>query len=463
MSENKELNSFFIVMMFFFVLFLNQSWVPGMFMDGLIYGALAKSMMETGNYLVPYLSDNYYPVFFEHPPFWMQYLAVFFKVFKAGWVELRVANFFVIFLMIAIIYRTLKNRYSKYEAFFSCVFLAICFPFFKKARIPLIETPLMFFSLISILFYYQAYLYNKWRDWLSSGIFFGLAMLVKGVPSFYILISIFLHTLFTKNYKNLYNYKAYASLVLGLCVFLMWPLSLYLNESFYIFERWNERQFIGTVLKARGVQENDYFMYVKGLLKTVAPWLIVTGLGLKRLRKNRDDFYLLLFCSFLGVLIPFSMAKFKYSHYILPSYIFLSMMVGIEIKKLLRGSALLRFKKTLTYLIVTASLVLLVFPLTSKQRRNINEQLVLDALKNQKIEASHWLYFNGKGGMWDKISFLNFTKKKGEKLFIEFYEEFDDQELREKSIVVLKNRVRDDSFHLLNSDKSSHYYCYKCF
>ncbi len=427
-----------------------------------MYGTLAKHMAQTNQFLIPRLSEQYFHVFYEHPPFWMQYLAVFFKIFDAGWVQLRLANFLVVFSSVVILYKTIKSKYSTYEAFFSCVILALCFPFMKKARIPLMEVPIILFSLVSLLFYYKAFLKNRWRDWLASGLFFGLALLMKGVPALFIPLGTFIHICITKRFDILKNTKSYISFFLGLCLFMIWPLMLYLNGELHIFLSWHHRQFVMTVMKARGVIENDYFFYLKYLCKTSLPWVLLTVFGVRKALKTKDNFYLLLFCGLVGVLIPFSLAKFKYSHYILPAFVFLSAMAGIQLSNVLSSVARSKLKNALSYLIILTSVVLLVFPLTVKQRRNIPEHRVKQALKYQNLNVEQWDYFNGHGAMWDKLTYLYFVKNKSEELVVNFHKGLDVDKLKRNTVVVLSEYVFREDFHLLLRNDGVHYYCYRC-
>jgi len=70
----------------------------------------------------------------------------------------------------------------------------------KKVRFPGMDMPLMLFTLMSIMFYYRAYVENLKKYWLGCGIFFGLALLTKGPMALFIPLAILLHLLWTRKW-----------------------------------------------------------------------------------------------------------------------------------------------------------------------------------------------------------------------------------------------------------------------
>ena len=158
---NAEVHSLsFIYLLLIFITF-QHAWVPGMFMDGATYAAIGKNAMEMGRWLVPYYNAEAYPRFAEHPPFYFMYLGGIFKIFGVSWTTARLAVLFLNLITVTTLWYTLKGLINRRYAFLTLLILCLSYPFIRKCRYPLLETPLLLFFFFFFLSYYKAFLCNK--------------------------------------------------------------------------------------------------------------------------------------------------------------------------------------------------------------------------------------------------------------------------------------------------------------
>ena len=309
------------IIFFFIVLLFQQAWVPGFFHDGYLYAALGKNALE-GHWLVPKLNDLVYTEFFHHIPFVFILEGLFFKIFGASFVSARIfAGLFTLGSLFVLMGWCRQLKGDRFAIAVGIVF-SLILPMIKKSRFPNLDTPLMFFTLTSLYYYWRA-LGDK-RYWLISGLFFGLALLTKGPIGFFIPLIMILHILVTRRLRVLGSLYPWLGLVLGFFIFGIWPLSLYISDKFYIFKNWFDFTFIHTMSEGRG-EPSPLWTYVIFLLQGVNIWFIM---ALYSMRKKKDDFYWLALIGFLSFLVLLSFSAFKYSHYLMPMYPFLAICAG---------------------------------------------------------------------------------------------------------------------------------------
>lgn len=76
----------------------------GMFLDGIIYAAIAKNLsLDLGNLWQPFYSKTLYPEFYEHPPMVFYLQSLFFKLFGPGFGVERFYSFLMALLQYALI------------------------------------------------------------------------------------------------------------------------------------------------------------------------------------------------------------------------------------------------------------------------------------------------------------------------------------------------------------------------
>lgn len=359
-----------------------QAWVKGFFYDGGIYALLGKNNLTHSKWWVPHFHPQLLPEFFEHPPIYFMYLGSVFKIFGASWTSARVAGVFFAFGLLLSLMIFLKKQFPKsYWAYFAGFSLILLFPFLKKARYPNLDFPMALFMAWTYFFYYLGLNTKKNKYWIGGGLFLGLAFLMKGPPALMVLLGLCLHLLLSKKIKTLLHWAPWVSLLLSLAIFSLWPLSLWIQGEEKGFFIWFDRQIIQTIFQGRlqdGNLSAPFYLYIKYLLKKFSPIIFFALLGMgtlvhkiwkKKTPTPMDNMALLFLCWFLSILIPFSFMKAKFGHYLVPLYLPLAGLAGYFLAslkiKVQRHCAL-----GIKILGVLAVLSLLIFPLTTKERRN---------------------------------------------------------------------------------------------
>jgi 4-amino-4-deoxy-L-arabinose transferase-like glycosyltransferase len=369
------------------VVLCQMAWVPGFFQDGHLYAGFAKNAAQFGHWLIPRLSEDTYSRFHQHPPFIFALGGIFFKIFGSSVTAARLFGVLFSLLSVFFITREAKKQNGDSLAFYAGLILIATLPFIKKSRFPNLDTPLMLFILLSILSYYRAFVSGKSIGWILSGIFFGFALLCKGPPAFAIPLAILLHLGLTKNLKKLIKPLPWISLVLGMMIFSIWPLMLKLTGNFDVFEKFITNMSFNT--RGRGESDNNIFEYLIFLFKYAAPWLLLSLYGIFLSYKRKDHFILLMGSLFLSILIPFSFMTFKLSHYLVPLYPAMAVLAAYPITSWVSGRQVYIYG-CLKVLIVIGALVLLIFPLTTKTRRDKEIFKVFEVVEKLENQPNSW-------------------------------------------------------------------------
>ncbi|ATH06731.1 hypothetical protein BIY24_01885 [Halobacteriovorax marinus] len=432
------------------IIYFQFSWLEGFFQDGYLYAALGKNAAEKGRWLVPHLTPAWYSEFNDHTNFTFILEGLFFKIFGASYTTARIfAGLFSIFtgLSVYIFLGTIKKKNIAYLAF---LFFILIPPLMKKSRFPNIDLPLMLFFTGAMFSYWKAYVENKFSYWILCGFFFGLCTLTKGPMGALVPIVIFFHLLSEKSIGRLRSKWPWLGLFLGFLIFMIWPVSLHLGDKFYIFERWFEFTILGSIMKSRGVSE-PWYTYIVFLLKNVNVIFLLCLVGIyKNLKSEKDSF--ISFCSVILVTVLglLSLQGLKYSNYLIPIYPFLAILAAFGIVSLWKN-AQDRLMNVFQYLIPLAAVILLVFPLTSKTRRDPEITKLKEILKLSSRNVSKWIVYNNSYPFWSLASKNGFED--GSVTIT--LEKNDDVENCEECIVLIKD---EDSSGLSKKEEFSSYY-----
>lgn len=372
------------------VLYFQQSWVPGFFQDGYLYSVLGKNASEMGHWLVPFQSKTTYPEFDQHPPFIFILEGLFFKAVGFSYTTARLFSGFWALASVLYVFHFFKGLDKTRWGFFSCMILILIPSLLKKSRFPGLDVPLMFFFIMALGSYYLAEFKGKKTHWYLCGLAAGLALLTKGFPGLIIPAIILIHLIITKRGRSLLGLHPWLGLSLSFLIFSVWPIGLYSIGKFQIFESYVNTQLFNTMLEGRGTVEVNYFLYFVHLLKTCFPWVLASFFGAKMaLKKENKELFLLFLVWFLVVLIPLSLIKFKYSHYIIPLYPALAVMAGYFFFE--RNNEFQnKIYSGLRILVPVVALVLLIFPLTTKIRRHKEVFKTLEVLRLYDHSPRAW-------------------------------------------------------------------------
>lgn len=377
----------------------NHAWVPGFFHDGYLYAAFGKNAAELGHWLIPHASEATYSRFFHHLPFVFMLEGLFFKLFGASYLTARIFGAAFTFLTLLVLYRSISKE-NKTWAYFTSIVFVLLPPLLKKSRFPNLDLPLMLFTLLAGVTYLKAYSSNKLKDWLVVGVFFGLCTLTKGPMAIFVPLSILFHLALEKKLVKLLDIKAWAGLLLGLLIFCIWPILLYSTGNADIFQNYIHFTFLDTMRDSRGTGE-PFYTYFFFLLKQTSIWFIFLMATIYYIVKRKYqsvqlNYFLALF---LAVIVPLSFFKFKYSHYLIPLYPALAALAGYGLYQTCE-----KFKDKFSHifnkLVVITLLVFLIFPVTTKVKRDPEIFKIREAVKLMGKLPKNWGVVDGVYPYW---------------------------------------------------------------
>jgi 4-amino-4-deoxy-L-arabinose transferase-like glycosyltransferase len=257
----------------------------------------------------------------------------------------------------------------------------------------------MFFFVACFYFFFQAITKDK-KNWYLCGLFFGLSLLTKGPVAFLLPICMFLSLIFSKSLKQLKLITPWLGLLLGLVVFSVWPITLYINDKFYIYEQWFDFTFIHTIKDSRG-DASPFYTYIVFLFKNAPLWFICSLVGSFYTLRTKNIFEICVLSFFWGIVVLLSLASFKYSNYLIPAYPFMAILAGIGVVNLIPKLYIDKFLNAIPYLFAVASLSLLIFPLTNKIRREKGVFKVKEVFKSVNFFPEDYYIVGGVYPYWN--------------------------------------------------------------
>tara|TARA_R110002072_G_scaffold1989_3_gene16471 strand:+ start:34055 stop:35476 length:1422 start_codon:yes stop_codon:yes gene_type:complete len=391
-------NDYLIILCLGIIVFFQMSWVPGFFHDGYLYAAFGKNAAEKGFWLVPHLNENTYSNFYHHTSFVFILEGIFFKVFGSSYTSARIFAGLFSLTTGCLLFRLLKKSHLKKISYLAMLIFFLIPPLIKKSRFPNIDLPLMLFMFLSLTFYWKAFSSSNWKNWLLCGFFFGLSALTKGPMAAWIPMIIIVHLLATSKFKRLKDLKPWLGLTMGLLVFSLWPLSLYLSNNFEIFLEWYKFTFVQAIIEGRGAS-TPWYVYIVFLLKNVNIIFIFSLFGVYFSFKEKNGLSFFSTIIFFVIVVTLSTRGLKYSNYLIPLYPFLALLAANGISKLWKNSEvkIVNFSK---YLIPITALVLLIFPITNESGRDRELIEAKEILTNMDIKPKKWINFYGCYPFW---------------------------------------------------------------
>ena len=377
-----------------------QSWVPGFFPDGHLYAALSKNASEGGHWLVPRLSEHTYPVFFHHTPFVFILQGLFFKMLGASYTTARLFGGLFTLGTVLLLYRWCQIIHSKKLGYYACFLFITIIPLVKKSRFPNLDTPLMFSTLLAIHFYTRFYWEQKVIHWLPIGISLGLALLIKGPLGLLPCFVIGAHQLINRRFSP----HLVGSFFLGFAIFSLWPLGLYLTNQFSVFSDYWEFTFNHTITRGRNQGNYDPFLYIVFLLKYAGPWVLLAIWGGTIAIKKRLFLPLIYFAA---IFIPLSLAKFKYSHYLLPLYPALATLSALPLT-LLHSRGEKYWQNSVKIFALSLALALLIFPLTVAIKRDPELHKAMEIIQALESPPRTWIIVDEAYSHFPTANFLAF-------------------------------------------------------
>jgi 4-amino-4-deoxy-L-arabinose transferase-like glycosyltransferase len=287
---------------------------PDIFGDEVLYTNVALKLPQFGH-LVALNSP-----WFIHPPMFYVLQSIFFQltgisgltltnVFNARLTSCLYASLAVVAVFVWI------AKISEIKVGAATAFVLMLEPYaLKYSRMGLLESLVMLFAIVALVFFDRANSKNNLKNYVVGGIFFGLAMLTKEVALFVIVI-IAVYWLLTKFVaKTKINVKGTLTFIAtGLVMYLgyvIWALSIdassFLSTKYYLLER------VLWIVRDQGYTTPGYSTFASDFISTVNIYLITyiligvaTFASAYFLARERNKFTLLLTSWFIGALIFF--------------------------------------------------------------------------------------------------------------------------------------------------------------
>lgn len=267
--------------------------------------------------LWPYLMSHgwlpYTNIAIAHTPLLLVFLSVFFKVFGAGILQLKIFTWILILLLDLLVYFAAKRLWNQKVGILAVTFFAVFITLFDGNG--------LWFDLFMGAFALLAFYFSNRKRWVWTGVFFALALLSKQT-AIYFLIPIGLQVLFGTKDK-------FQSLVKTICGILI--VGFIFTFSLFIFgllpDFYNWAISFGIFILPRS-QGQIMLPGIKSLLVALFPFLSFLFLYAVDKKFVLRDKLLLLCWAGAGILGAYP--RFEYFHF-QPAIPFLAFCVGLII------------------------------------------------------------------------------------------------------------------------------------
>jgi len=275
----------------------------------------------SGNF-VTYLDTAFYPPLFDTAT------ALSFSLFGVSLFSARLISVFFSVLSLWVVFEFTREMYGEKAALLSIVFLGIMPGYFWMSRMALLETTLLFFFTLALLFF-NRWLQNKQNKYIFlCGLAVGFGILTK-YQMIVTLLIIAVTIVFLVRGQLKSAFSRFALLIAtSAAVVVPWIVVAYQVYASKILEEWLYAMQVGNPEKF--IHSGRYPAPIFYLIEMVWPYEIVhpisiflygaglTGLVFLAFRHNRPDKYMLIW--FLSTFVFFTLITNKEWRYVLPLF-----------------------------------------------------------------------------------------------------------------------------------------------
>ncbi len=318
--------TFLTVFIYFWNFWYNDIWIP----NESFYAEAVREMFESGNFLDIYY--NYEPRFNKPPlTYWIIALSSF--LFGMNEFAIRLPVVLMALGSSFLTYKIGEILYGKKVGIYSFFVMAFSFQFVINSRYASPEVPLLFFFTLTLYLFLKGYKENRFVYIFLSYISFGLTILTKGYPYFFVIGGIIgFYLLIESNFnlreffKKLISLRVYIGIPITLIIGLSWIVYMDLKFGTEFWSVYNEE-----TLKRAFEEESrlsDLFFYIVVVLWGFLPYSLTFYYsfvsGFKRFFKDFSFIFSWVFVMF----VVFTIAKGKIPTYFIQSHPALSVFVG---------------------------------------------------------------------------------------------------------------------------------------
>ncbi|MFH1709971.1 MAG: glycosyltransferase family 39 protein [bacterium] len=310
-----------ILMGLSFFLFFYKLGAPSFFeTDEVIYSQVAREIVRTGDWVTLHLfSKNW----FIHPPFYMWLTAASSFVFGDNEFNTRLWNAIFAVGLVYVTYLLGKKMFKDGAVgLLAGYILATSLQYILQARIAIFDIPLVFFEMLSLLFFFYWIEDKLPRYYYLFFLFMGLAVLMKGPVGVALpLLAIIPYLAFTGNLKALLNFRLLPGLMIACLAGGTW----YTAETMIHGREFIDSVFgfyiIGRYLTAIEQHYGPWYFYVPVIITGFIPWISFLPYSIACQWRKRTDNYNLFSIIWMGTVFTFfSIAGTKLPGYIMSFY-----------------------------------------------------------------------------------------------------------------------------------------------
>jgi 4-amino-4-deoxy-L-arabinose transferase-like glycosyltransferase len=402
----KEKALLIILLILSFVMFFYKLGAPSLFeTDEVIYSQVAREMVRTGDWITMHLFSHNW---FIHPPFYMWLTAASSYVFGDNEFNARLWNALFAVGLVFATYLLGRKMFKGGVGILAGFIIATGLQYIIQARIATFDIPLVFFEILSLLFFFY-WLEDKLpRYYYLFFLMLGLAVLMKGPVGIVLPLFVMITYLsFTGGLKDLFNFRMILGLIIAFLAGGTWYTAQTLIHGRVFLDSIFGFYTTGMYLVPIEQHFGPWYFYLPVMIIGFMPWISFLPFSIAYQWKNRGDSDNLFAILWLGIVfIFFSIAGTKLPGYIMSLYPLAAISVSKMIQDHLSGEnsglplLISRAYKTLAVfsialLVIAASIRMFEFP---------------DIIDKFIVNVTFTLLILGIGGI---ISSLWFFKKRG--------------------------------------------------
>lgn len=290
-----------------------------------VHAAISREILRRNDWLTlhwPHCEE--FSDFYQFPPlfFWLQ--AICFKIFGISDTTAKyVSSLFGVLVIILTFYLGKTITDNNYIGFLSSLTLILHPYFFKHSRKCELETGLIFFITVAILFFVISEKKNKPWLLLLSGISSGLGFLYKGPPAYCVPAIIFVYYIITKQYKKILSIQYIVSVILAILVPFVWFIPQFIYKGNAVIEKFFINQILWS-LQGRSVRYTSFVERIKNYLFFIPvffsyylPWSLTGIFGVIKILKEKQKLFYILLVWIVIVWSGFTVAGYKDDYYLL--------------------------------------------------------------------------------------------------------------------------------------------------
>jgi len=303
--------------------------------DEAIYAKVAKNMVANNNYMVPHW-DNLSKGWYEKPPLYMWMMSVPMRLIGFNSWSARLPSALFGLLTIVLVYLLAKKLFNKTTAFISSLALMTTVHFLYYSRASMLDVTTTFFITLALVLYWKAKESEKYLYWVLSGLFIGVAVMVKGVVGFlpFLVVAVYeivLYIFFKQRFSKKLFLSYFLTFFSALIIAGPWHFAMYkmfgkeFIDKYVLYHVWDRAT---TVIEDKG---NPFYWYLIVMKVSMRIWFVALLGALpyflfKSYKKDKKHVFLLVWA--VVIFLFFSIAKSKLVWYIIPIYPVVSIMVG---------------------------------------------------------------------------------------------------------------------------------------